>query len=155
MSDTLYDTDLARWSRQQADALRAAARSGSNTPVDWDHVAEEIEGLGASERRALSSHLRTVIEHLLKLQVSSSEAPRRGWIGSILRARLEIEAVLESSPSLRREVPELIRRELARARRLVAHDLAGYGEPLPPGFQFLIYDEDQVLGPWLPEPPRG
>src|SRR5690349_11030302 len=61
----LYRTDLALWAAQQADALRSAARERHNLPVDWENVAEEIESLGASERRALASHVRTVVEHLM------------------------------------------------------------------------------------------
>ncbi len=51
----LYRTDLALWSAQQAEALRSAASGGGNALVDWDNVVEEIESLGASERRALGS----------------------------------------------------------------------------------------------------
>jgi len=78
--DSRYDTDLLLWSEEQARALRAAAREGSNAPIDWEHVAEEIESLGAAERRALASHIGTVIEHLLKLQASPATAPERGWL---------------------------------------------------------------------------
>ncbi|HEY6434136.1 MAG TPA: DUF29 domain-containing protein [Acetobacteraceae bacterium] len=147
MTDSLHDLDLVHWSRQQTEALRTAAREYSNAPIDWEYVAEEIEGLGASERRALASYVRTVLEHLLKLHASSAEMPRQGWTRSIVRARTDIEAVLETSPSLRRELPDIIGRELVRARRLVAHDLASHKEKLPPDFWTLVYDEAQVMGP--------
>ncbi len=75
MLGSRYDTDLLLWSEEQARALRAAARQGSNAPIDWDHVAEELESLGAAELRALASHIGTVIEHLLKLQASPAIAP--------------------------------------------------------------------------------
>lgn len=146
----LYRTDLALWAEQQAEALRSAAGGRSNAPVDWQNVAEEIESLGASERRALASHIRTVIEHLMKLQASPAVGPRSGWEGTILRARDDIEEVLETSPSLRREVPALVERQTARARRLVAHELAVRAETACVDFGSLAYDEDQVLGPWLP-----
>jgi hypothetical protein len=38
------------WSEEQARALRTAARSGTNLPVDWENVAEEIEALGKVRR---------------------------------------------------------------------------------------------------------
>jgi hypothetical protein len=47
---TLYEQDTAAWSRQQAEALRAAARGSSNQPLDWENLAEEIEDLGNSLR---------------------------------------------------------------------------------------------------------
>ncbi len=43
---TLYEEDTVAWSEQQAAALRAAARGGSNQPLDWENLAEEIEELG-------------------------------------------------------------------------------------------------------------
>jgi hypothetical protein len=74
----LYRTDLALWSAQQAHALRSAARERHNLPVDWENVAKEIESLGASERRALASQVRTVIEHLMRLEASPATDPRNG-----------------------------------------------------------------------------
>ncbi len=145
----LYHADFALWSAQQAQALRSAARERSNAPVDWENVAEEIEGLGASERRALASHVRTVIEHLMKLRLSPAEGPRNGWRRTIRRARADIETILEASPSLRRELPGIIGRETARARPLVADDMAEHGEN-PIGLDALTFDVDQVIGPWLP-----
>jgi len=52
MSD--YDTDFYTWTQAQAAALRA----GNWTAVDREHLAEEIEDVGKSERRAVISHLR-------------------------------------------------------------------------------------------------
>ena len=44
----LYKADFAAWSKNQADALRSAARGGSNQKLDWENLAEEIESLGIS-----------------------------------------------------------------------------------------------------------
>src|SRR3954451_337525 len=98
---SLYDQDLMLWSEEQARMLRAAADAGWNAPIDWVNVAEEIESLGKSERRALASHIANVIEHLLKLQASPATEPTRGWRETIRRARNEIEVILADSPSLR------------------------------------------------------
>jgi hypothetical protein len=146
----LYRADLVMWAAQQAEALRSAARAGNNAPVDWDNVAEEIESLGVSERRTLASHLRTVIEHLIKLRASPAAGPRNGWMDTIDRVRVEIEDVLRDSPSLRREVPDMIARETIRARRFVARDLDRRGEPAA-ALNGMEFDADQVLGPWMPD----
>ncbi len=82
----LHEHDLVRWSEEQARALRAAASAGANAPIDWMHVAEEIESLGVADRRALSSHIGTVIEHLLKLEASPATEPVRSWRESVRRA---------------------------------------------------------------------
>jgi hypothetical protein len=65
---TLYDEDFVAWSEQQAEALRAAARTGSNQQLDWENLAEEIESLGRSQRRELRSRLSVIMEHLVKLE---------------------------------------------------------------------------------------
>lgn len=142
----LYRTDLALWSAQQAAALRQAAREGSNASVDWENVAEEIESLGASERRTLASHIRTVIEHLMKLDASPAPQPSTGWRETVARARIDIEVVLEDSPSLRRDVPRIVEREHRAARRLVGEALSHWNDVLGS----LIYDADQVLGDRFP-----
>ncbi|HSU07163.1 MAG TPA: DUF29 family protein [Acetobacteraceae bacterium] len=147
----LYETDLVAWSMEQAQAIRAAARDGANAPVDWDHVAEEIESLGIAERRALASLIGTVIEHLLKLQASPANDPVRLWRESVRRARRRIDRLLRDSPSLRRELPAIIAEETVAARTLVRETLADYGEtPLRP-LDTLVFDEVTLLGDWLPE----
>ena len=78
MADHEYDTDLVLWSQHQARALRNAAGSPSNLPIDWENVAEEIETLGKSQSRELASRISTVLIHLLKLQVSPSADLRAG-----------------------------------------------------------------------------
>ena len=80
MSDvkTRYDEDFVAWSKEQTDALRAEARTGSNQKLDWENLAEEIESLGKSQLHQLKSQVRRVIELLLKLEFSPAADPRRG-----------------------------------------------------------------------------
>jgi Domain of unknown function DUF29 len=151
---TLYDTDFFAWSEQQAEALRAAARGGSNRQLDWENLAEEIEGLGISQRRELKSQIRRVIEHLLKLENSPAIDPRRGWIESINDARMEIEAVLEDSPSLKNEITAAITAEMGRGARKAIGDLEKYGDVEPATLARIrgtAYSEAQILGEWFPE----
>lgn len=61
MSD-LYDTDLHAWSQRQAELLRRRAAN----ELDWDNIAEEIEGVGASEKHQIKSRLEVLCHHLLK-----------------------------------------------------------------------------------------
>ena len=103
-SSVLYDEDFLAWTKQQAKALRAAATAGSNLRLDWEHLAEEVEDLGKSDRRELRSQIRRIIRHLAKLQWSPAIDPRRGWRESIRDARSEIQDVLVDSPSLAREL---------------------------------------------------
>ena len=148
-----YVRDFHAWTQAQAAALRAAAHTGANLPVDWENVAEEIESLGRSEASALRSRLRTIIEHLLKLEISPARDPVPGWRETITRCRIDIENDLADSPSLRRRVPEWLEREHRAAARLVSMNLRGHGEWTPEVEERLLtrrYTENHVLGDWFP-----
>ena len=51
---TAYESDFYAWARENA----ALLRSGQLSRIDLEHIAEELEDMGKSERRALGSHLR-------------------------------------------------------------------------------------------------
>ena len=77
----LYKQDFVLWTKEQAGALRRS--KGSNLPLDWENLAEEIEGLGISQRTALNSQLRRILHHLFKLEASPAADPRAGWRATI------------------------------------------------------------------------
>jgi hypothetical protein len=161
MSDTntLYDDDFFAWTKQQAKALRTAARSRTDRPLDWQHLAEEIEGLGASERSALGSHIMRIIQHFAKLEFSPAVEPRNGWRRTIRLARIQVERRLQDNPSLRRELRRIVERETRRGLEYAIADLEERGEIDEVDANALRrsrYTPDQVLGDWFPEePPRG
>ena len=90
----LYEEDFVRWTEEQSSVLRDAAKVGTNLPLDWENLAEEVESLGQSQRRELRSRLFVILEHLLKLERSPPADPRRGWMETIARERSKIELVL-------------------------------------------------------------
>ena len=150
----LYDLDFFEWTRQQAGALRGAAQ-GKVVALDWENLAEEIESLGKSQRRELASRIATRIQHLLKLEYSAVSEPRAGWLATVRRERREIERLLKDSPSLRREIPAMVREEAQDALEDVADDLGAEREPTERIAAALasprdLYSVDQVLGPWIP-----
>jgi hypothetical protein len=91
----LYDTDIAAWSEQQAGALRRRAAN----ELDWDNVAEEIESLSRSDKRAIRSRLAMICEHLLKWHFQP-DARSGSWRGSVRAGRDKIADLIEESPSL-------------------------------------------------------
>ena len=145
----LYKEDFLRWTEQQSRALREAAKIGTNLPLDWENLAEEIDDLGRSVRHELRSRISTIIEHLLKLEHFPATDPRRGSIETVTRERSQIEPLLDESPSLRREVAGMMRQVSPGVARLTTRVLRLHGENVgnlsPPG-----YTEDQVLGGWFP-----
>ncbi len=59
---TSYEADVLEWSREQA----AALRKGDFARFDLEHLADEIEDVGKSEKRELASHLANLLAHLLE-----------------------------------------------------------------------------------------
>src|ERR1700759_5497914 len=111
MSD--YENDVYAWSLRQGALLRrlAAGERVNDADIDWPNIAEEIEPVGRSERGAVASRIRTIIEHLMKLQASPAIDPRAGWRATIRRERVQLEALLDENPSLRTIVGTLITQE--------------------------------------------
>ncbi len=89
MSESLYEHDFYAWTQQQADALRLRLTRANE--VDWDHVAEEIEDMGAQQRRASETFTMRIIEHLIKLHCTASVDPVRHWKQEIDNFRLEVK----------------------------------------------------------------
>lgn len=116
MTKTDYNRDFYAWTLTQARALRAKDWA----VLDIDHLAEEIEDLGKSERHAVRSYLRVLLIHLLKW---AYQPQRRGgsWQSTIFRARQDLADRLEESPSLRPELSQFADRAYARARREAAY----------------------------------
>lgn len=75
---SLYHTDFHAWANQQATLLR----EGRLQAADIEHIAEEIESMGRSEKRELFSRLVILMMHLLKWQY---QPMRRGhsWQATI------------------------------------------------------------------------
>lgn len=91
-----YDTDFFEWTRDQARLLRA----GRLDLIDTDNIAEEIESLGNSDRREVTTRMARIVEHLLKLRFSTARLPRSDWRESVAYQRSDLELVFEDSPSL-------------------------------------------------------
>jgi hypothetical protein len=111
----LYNRDYYTWTQEQARALR----DHRIEEVDWENVAEEIEDLGKSERRALRSRLATLLEHLLKFAHARErmfENNARGWELSARNAREAFRERLEENPGLRPQLEGLFNSAYRSAR---------------------------------------
>ncbi len=158
MSDPsqLYDRDFYLWTQEQADLLRHGTYDRLKLPIDWDHIADEIEQMGRQGLVAVNERIGLILEHLLKLEHSPDPAPRDRWIEIIGRCREDVARSLDDSPSLRRKVAARWPREYAlarcRAERVLSgtgngHAVAGSVIPAEPA-----YTLDQVLDPdWWPD----
>src|SRR4051794_20770149 len=80
---------LAR-TQVQAREPRPLHSAPPNLPHDPPPLAEEIADLGKDRRDALRSWATRIIEHLLLLEHSPAQDPRRHWTREVISFRREI-----------------------------------------------------------------
>lgn len=152
MATRLYDVDFYGWTQDQAAKLRRLAVERSNLDVDFEHLAEEIESVGGSDRREVQNRLTTILEHMLKIAYSPAYEPLNGWRGAVRTSRRDLLRTLAQSPSLRGVVQDTFDKCYADA----AEDARGSHidlalAPIPSECPFDM--DEQVLAPdWYPEP---
>jgi Domain of unknown function DUF29 len=136
--ESLYERDFVAWLEEQAAHVRARRFHA----LDVENVAEELEDMARSRRRALESHIRNVLFHMLKWQYEPRRRSR-SWRLSMTNGRIEIAETLDESPSLRPHLNDMISKEYPRARRLAAAE-TGLKESTFP--EACPYTADEILG---------
>ena len=93
---TSYDKDIILWSQEQARLLRERRFS----ELDIEHLADEIEDVGKSEKRELASRMAVLLAHLLKWS-RQREKRGRSWRATIALQRKRIALAIKATPSLK------------------------------------------------------
>jgi hypothetical protein len=142
---TLYDTDFYAWANEQAALLRA----GRLSEADIENVAEEIESMGKSEKRELTSRLTVLLLHLLKWQYQSA-LQSHSWHRTIEQQRLHIEEHLGENPSLKSQLDEVMAKAWRHARIDAEHETGLPRKTFPETNPFTF---DEAMNPeFWPEP---
>lgn len=113
-----YENDFYAWTIHNAQLLR----EGKLSEVDIEHVAEEIESMGKSERRELINRLAVLIAHLLKWKFQP-ERRSNSWKYTIEEQRDEVIELLEESPSLKYEIQDKLNRAYRKATLWAATEM--------------------------------
>ncbi len=103
MERVLYQEDYYGWLQENAQLIREKRFS----EIDVENIVEELESMGKSEKRELSSRLTILLMHLLKWQYQSVKRSMR-WRNTIAVQRIDIRELLEDSPSLKNEIADKI-----------------------------------------------
>ncbi len=145
MGTIAYDKDVILWSQEQA----ALLRSGKFSQLDIEHLADEIEDVGKSEKRELAHRMAVLMAHLLKWQYQP-EKRGRSWQTTIRNQRNSLAIALRQTPSLKatlrdRDWQTLVWADAVdQALRDTGMDV-DFGETCP-------WTNEQVLvAGWLPE----
>ena len=145
-SVSLYNIDYQLW----LDEVVAQLRSQDFGRIDLENLIEEIESLGRSDKRSISSFLMRLCEHLLKIKYweVEREACLRDWELELTNFRLQVQAILRDSPSLKNHLNDRFSLEYQNGRKLFlkASRLDANLIPQEPCFTLeQVLDED-----WLP-----
>ncbi|MGK7933339.1 MAG: DUF29 domain-containing protein [Microcystaceae cyanobacterium] len=131
MPKTLYEQDFSEWVTQTIHTLQQKEFNS----LDIEHLIEELQDLGKSEKRALESNLMILLAHLLKLKVQNDvpETMKDSWYRSIIEHRQRIEKQLRETPSLKSYLPLAINKAYVDGRKLAIKEgkLASFGIPIP------------------------
>ena len=125
-----YDQDFYAWALSNAHLLR----QGQLHEIDAANIAEELESMGKSQKRALSSRLTVLLAHLLKWRYQPG-ARSASWQNTITIQRIDLQELLDDNLSLRPLLPALLPAVYRKARLWAANetqlDLATFSETCP------------------------
>ncbi len=140
MQTQTYDTDFYHWTQQQANYLR----QGDYEKLDTLHLIEELEAMGACEKRELRNRLRVLLMHLLKWQYQPEYIGRNSWQRTIRTQRKELLYHITDNPGLKSAIPE----SLERAYDLALDDaVAETGLPLQTFPDVSPWEFEQIIDP--------
>lgn len=96
MQAILYEKDFYAWTQEQIKLIKDKFFN----KIDYQHLEEELQAMGASEKRELGSRLEVLLMHLLKWKYQP--AYRSGsWSDLIEEQRDKIKDHLADNPSLK------------------------------------------------------
>ena len=99
----LYKSDFHAWTQQAA----ALVREHKLDELNLDDLAEELDSMGAKERRELMNRLDVLLAHLLKWE-HQPDHRTSSWDGTIREQRRQIAREIKLSPSLKPFLPEAL-----------------------------------------------
>ena len=141
---TDYDTDVVAWASEQA----ALLRSGKYAELDIEHIADEVEDVGKSEKRELANRMAILLAHLMKWRFQPARRST-SWRRTIELQRKALSAHLLDVPSLKATLRD--QRWFARvwddavAKAIEETGLEGFPEACP-------WSREELLDPaFLPD----
>jgi|SRR6185437_4116453 len=106
----LYEADFFAWTQEQISLIKQKLFN----KLDMVHLQEELQIMGASEKRELANRLAILLMHLLKWKYQPSRQCK-SWERTIKKQRLEVQDVLDDNPSLKPNVADFIGKAYQKA----------------------------------------
>ena len=148
----MYEKDVILWSLEQAKFLR----DGKFSSLDIEHLADEIEDVGKSEKREFANRMAVLLAHLLKWHHQPERRQEggrslRSWHSTIKIQRERLALAIKATPSLKVSLrnadwlQEAWLEAVEQAGKETGIDAGDFGEVCP-------WPMDQVLASgWMPE----
>jgi hypothetical protein len=95
-----YDIDFYIWTQEQAALLRQVPHG--SFALDIENLAEEIESMGRAEVSKVSSLLRQVLIHLLKMAIEPDSLSQRHWVSEVLT--FQYDAMAAFTPGMKQRL---------------------------------------------------
>lgn len=111
----LYDRDFYLWIEKAVTLLQA----GNLGDLDLENLIDEIESMGRSEKRSISSNLEIILMHLLKYKYQPDRRSN-SWRYTLLEHRRRLYKDFKISPSLKRYFLEEFADAYISARKLAS-----------------------------------
>jgi|TARA_E500000075_G_C6718359_1_gene187871 hypothetical protein len=113
----LYEQDLFAWTQQQVNLLTHQRWH----ELDVENLIDELEGMARRDRREMINRLIILIAHLLKWEFQPDHQSG-SWRGSIQEQRLQLNGLLEDSPSLHQQFIESLEKAYPQAVKLASKE---------------------------------
>jgi len=113
----LYEQDLFAWTQQQVNLLTHQRWH----ELDVENLIDELEGMARRDRREMTNRLIILIAHLLKWEFQPDHQSG-SWRGSIQEERLQLNGLLEDSPSLHQQFIESLEKAYPQAVKLASKE---------------------------------
>jgi hypothetical protein len=93
--EQLYEKEYDRWLTETIKLLK----NRQFDRVDYEHLIEELEALGRSEKSAVKSLILQILIHLLLYEFWTTERARNSnhWAGGIITFRVQLEDKLTTN----------------------------------------------------------
>jgi len=125
--EDLYERDYYSWALEQGQALRARRTEA----LDWENLAEEVEGLVRTEVRELKSRLEVLLVHLLKWRYQPKKRSR-SWRLTIREQRHRLAQLTGENPGLESTLGESVTAAYEIARLVTARETRLAERTFPP-----------------------
>lgn len=141
----LYREDYSAWAKGTV----ALLKSGDFSQLDIEHLIEELEDMGRSERNELENRLTVLIARLLKWQFQYQQLSDqwkafdgRSWRHTIIEQRTRIAKRLRQSPALKSALSEILIEAYEDAVELARKETGLPAETFP---AVCPYSSEQIL----------